>query len=327
MLRRIRRFFLPSRCRVRADRFLRSARQPGYPGRIRLEFTGRFSADSLCAGYPAPDTIPQTAWWIHVRGDEVACREGPVPAVVVYGRPERDGFRPEGSLYLGRRGSVPCYAGICGPESPAPEGWRFGRVRDLYCRVPDEELALSAYAVRMIAFDRDTRYCGRCGSLTRPHPAERAKLCPSCGKVTYPRLSPAIIVLIRQDDRILLARSPRFPDGMFGLVAGFVEPGENLEHALRREVKEETGLVVKNIRYFGSEPWPFPDSLMIGFTAEYAGGELVIDPREIEAAAWFDREHLPRIPDRISISRALIDRWIEEGAGGSSGSIAVPDRR
>jgi NAD+ diphosphatase len=99
---------------------------------------------------------------------------------------------------------------------------------------------------------------------------------------------------------------------MFGLVAGFVEPGENLEHALMREVKEETGISVKNIRYFGSEPWPFPDSLMVGFTADFAGGELVIDKNEIESAFWFDREHLPRIPEKLSISRTLIDWWVEQ---------------
>jgi len=175
--------------------------------------------------------------------------------------------------------------------------------------IPHEELAIAAFAARMTDFDRKTRFCGRCGKETRPLLAERAKQCSSCGLVTYPRLSPAIIVLVQRDNRILLARSPRFPPGMFGLIAGFVDPGENLEHALMREVKEETGIFVKNIRYFGSEPWPFPDSLMVGFVADYAGGEIAIDNKEIEDAAWFGRDTLPLLPSPMSISRALIEAW------------------
>lgn len=234
---------------------------------------------------------------------------------------------PGGHVYLGLRGSVPCYAALADKQTAIPEEWQFVRVRDLYTRIPDEELAIAAYAVRMIAYDRNTRFCGRCGTGTLPLPAERAKHCPACGLVTYPRLSPAIIVLIRRGDRILLARSSRFPAGLFGLIAGFVEPGENLEHALRREVLEETGITIENIRYFGSEPWPFPDSLMIGFIADYAGGELAVDPREIESASWFDKKHLPRIPEKLSISRALIDWWLEESAAGPSRSIRDRDRR
>lgn len=239
----------------------------------------------------------------------------------------QDNIPLECHVYLGRRGAIPCYAGIAGPELPVAGDWQFVRVRDLFCQVPDEELAIAAYAVRMIAYDRNTRFCGRCGNETLPLTTERAKKCPACGLVTYPRLSPAVIVLVQRDDRILLARSPRFPPGMFGLIAGFVEPGENLEHALKREVLEETGIAVDNIRYFGSEPWPFPDSLMAGFTADYAGGELVVDAGEIESAFWFDRQNLPRIPEKLSISRALIDWWIGKGAGDPSRLIPARDRR
>lgn len=263
--------------------------------------------------YPEPEKVPRTAWWVLVRGEDVALRPGTCPAVPVLGSPARDNISLQGRIYLGHRGNIPCYAGIVGPESPVPAGWQFVRVRDLFVMIPHEELAIAAFAARIIDYDRKTRFCGRCGKETRPLRAERGKQCTACGLVTYPRLSPAIIVLVQRDDRILLARSPRFPPGMFGLIAGFVEPGENLEHALLREVKEETGIFVKNIRYFGSEPWPFPDSLMVGFTADFAGGELVVDKNEIESAFWFDREHLPRIPEKLSISRTLIDWWIEKG--------------
>jgi NAD+ diphosphatase len=263
--------------------------------------------------YPEPEKIPHTAWWVLVRGEEVALRPGKCPSVVVLGNPARDKIPLQDHIYLGHRGAIPCYAGIPGPETPSPGNWQFVRVRDLFVMIPHEELAIAAFAVRMIDFDLKTRYCGRCGSKTRPLMTERAKQCGTCSLIAYPRLSPAVIVLVQRGDRILLARSPRFPPGMFGLIAGFVEPGENLEHALVREVQEETGIYVKNIRYFGSEPWPFPDSLMVGFTADFAGGELVIDKNEIESAFWFDREHLPRIPEKLSISRTLIDWWIEKG--------------
>jgi NAD+ diphosphatase len=227
--------------------------------------------------------------------------------------PAKDKISLQGCLYLGHRGKIPCYAGILGQAEPAPENWQFMRVRDLFVMIPPEELAIAAFAVRMAGFDRTTRFCSRCGEKTRPSADERARYCPSCSRVVYPRVSPAVIVLVRKGDQILLARSPRFPPGMYGLIAGFVEPAENLEHAIRREVLEETGIQVKNIRYFGSEPWPFPDSLMIGFIAEFAGGELAIDHHEIESAFWFDREHIPRIPEKLSITRALIDWWIEQG--------------
>ena len=281
--------------------------------RTVLAHMGKFSADSLRTVFPEPEKVPGTAWWVLVREEEVVLRPGPYPVVLVLGNPAKDNIPIRDHIYLGYRGAVPCYAGILGPESPAPGNWQFVRVRDLFVMIPHEELAIAAFAVRMIDFDRKTRFCGRCGGETRPLRTERAKQCSSCGLIAYPRLSPAIIVLVQRDDRVLLARSPRFPPGMFGLVAGFVEPGENLEHALMREVKEETGIAVKNICYFGSEPWPFPDSLMVGFTADFAGGELMVDKNEIESAFWFDREHLPRIPEKMSISRTLIDWWVEKG--------------
>jgi NAD+ diphosphatase len=215
-------------------------------------------------------------------------------------------------VYLGHLLATPCYAVECDQETPLAEGCCYSGVRELFGRVPDEELAIAALAVQIMDFDRTTQFCGRCGAKTRQLRTERAKFCSDCNLITYPRLSPAIIVLIEKEDRILLASSPHFPTGLHSVLAGFVEPGENLEQAVHREVFEEVGITVKNIRYFGSEPWPFPHSLMAGFVAEYAGGDITIDNREILSAGWFTRDTLPLIPSPLSISRALIDSWVEQ---------------
>jgi NAD+ diphosphatase len=201
----------------------------------------------------------------------------------------------------------------CPPGAELPGTTYHANVRELFGILPDEELAVAALAVRIVDFGRNTRFCGRCGGTMEQSRSERARSCPACHLTLYPRVSPAIIVLIRKGDEILLARSPRFPPGFHSVLAGFVESSENLEHAVAREVREEVGIGVTNIRYFGSEPWPFPDSLMLGFTADYAGGEIVVDNNEILSAGWFDRDHLPQIPAKMSIARALIDAWIAQG--------------
>ncbi len=143
---------------------------------------------------------------------------------------------------------------------------------------------------------------------------ERAKRCPRCGLTSYPRLSPAVIVLIRREaaegPEILLVRGQGFPERFYGLVAGFVEPGESLDEAVRRETVEEVGLTLTDIRYFGSQPWPFPHSLMIGFTAAWAGGEIRIDESELADARWCDPDDLPNLPSKLSIARRLIDDWL-----------------
>jgi NAD+ diphosphatase len=133
--------------------------------------------------------------------------------------------------------------------------------------------------------------------------------------IFYPRLSPAAIVLIRHGDKVLLARSPGFPPGMYSVLAGFVEPGESIEETIYREIREEVGVEVTNVRYFGSQPWPFPNSLMIGFTADYAGGELRKDPEEIEDAGWYSIDDLPVLPPKVSIARAMIDQFVAERGG------------
>lgn len=157
-----------------------------------------------------------------------------------------------------------------------------------------------------------SRFCGRCGTPTTRIEHERAMGCPACGLHVYPRISPAIITLVRKGDLALLASNAKFPGGFYSTLAGFAEIGESLEETLIREVKEEAGIDVGDVRYFGSQPWPFPNSLMIAFTAEWKAGAIAIDPRELSDAKWFSVDELPMIPPRLSIARRLIDAWIED---------------
>ena len=274
-----------------------------------------FSITTLTLQFPEPAIIPATGiLWVLVSDKGIAIRDGDIPQIY-YQATASPAFRVAGPVeYLGHRDTVPCYAAELPDEASLPEGRVITGVRNLYGRIPDEDVAIAAYAVRIIASAKASRFCGRCGTKTVPVLTERAKKCPACGLVVYPRISPAIIVRITRGEEILLARSPGFPAGMHSVIAGFVEPGETLEHAVHREVKEEVGISVKNLRYFASEPWPFPDSLMIAFEAKYAAGEIAIDNKEIISAGWFSRDSLPQIPARMSISRALIDRWVEHEA-------------
>ncbi len=237
-----------------------------------INHKAKFSAAFLRSRYPEPDPVPGNADWVFVKEQGVYLLSGNPPALFFSGGPENNHPDVHNTQYLGHRGSIACYAGEVSPGPELPGCTYYPDVRDLFGILSDEELAVAALAVRLIGFDRTTRFCGRCGSGTRRSRKERAKICDNCGLVAYPRISPAIIVLVRRGDTILLARSPRFPPGLHSIIAGFVEPGETLEEAIPREVREETGIEITNIRYFGSEPWPFPGSLMIGFTADYAGG-------------------------------------------------------
>lgn len=217
--------------------------------------------------------------------------------------------------YVDRPEPIHCFTAEVAAETAAPAGMAFLGLRSLFGRLADEQLWLGGRAVQIIDWDRTHKYCSRCGAENALMPAERAKRCPACGLVTYPRLSPAVIVRVtRQGERgseILLARGPRHPPGFYSVLAGFVEPGETLETAVHREIREEVGLTVKNVCYFGSQPWPFPNSLMIAYTAEYAGGELRLEEEEIEDAQWFTADTLPGIPPAMSISRSLIDDFVE----------------
>lgn len=217
------------------------------------------------------------------------------------------------SQYLGVLEGQHCFACEMEHDAVLPEGMRFSGLRALFGTLDDSLFALAGRAFQIVDWDRSHQFCGRCGTPTQLKAKERARECPSCRQVHYPRIAPAIMALVRRGSEFLLARSPHFAPGMYSALAGFVEPGETLEQTLVREVREEVGIAVSNVRYFASQPWPFPHSLMIAFNADYAGGEITPDPAEIEAADWFSPERPPQVlPGKISISRRLIDATLRE---------------
>ena len=215
-------------------------------------------------------------------------------------------------LYLGIIGTIPCYSVDLDPGTEAPDGFYLIDLRDLFDHVDVDLFTAAGHAFQIVHWDRMHQYCGKCGAPAEHASSERAKICPECNAVYYPKISPAVIVAVRKGNKLLLARNKKRKQGFFSVLAGFVEPGETLEECVSREVREETGVEIKNIKYFASQPWPFPNALMIGFTADYASGEIQADNDEIADAAWFAPDNLPPIPGRVSIARKLIDAFLDE---------------
>jgi NAD+ diphosphatase len=213
--------------------------------------------------------------------------------------------------YLGTLEGKPCYSAEISPDVAAPAGMSFRDLRSTFTILGEDLWLLAGRALQIVNWDQTHQYCGRCGHKTETLAEERAKRCPVCGFLSYPRLSPAVITAVFKDGKILLSHNVAFPGKWYSIGAGFVEPGETLEECVRREIKEEVGIEIKNIKYFASQPWPFPNSLMLGFTADWAGGDLVPDGKEISDAGWFTADNMPEVPPKISIAREIIDWYLE----------------
>ena len=209
--------------------------------------------------------------------------------------------------FIGVLGAHPCWSAELATDADAPAGLVFRDLRWLFGTLPPELHQIAGRAVQIMEWDRSHQFCGACGAPTRAAENERARLCERCGLAHYPRLAPSMIVAVERDGALLLARAPHFPRGIFSVLAGFVEPGESVEDTVAREVREETAIEVEDVRYFGSQPWPYPHSLMLGFQARWAGGEIQVDGREIEDAGWFRASAMPpTFPGNVSISQWLI---------------------
>ena len=271
---------------------------------------------TFIAGIKPPKSRTGAAWWWVFRENALLVQETDtgttlphIEDVAVFG------MTPLRTQYLGTLDGEHCFAAEVDKATEPPEGRRFEGLRALYRRLPDDLFFLAGRAVQIIAWDRTHQYCGHCGTRTIYHKVDRATECPNCGLVNYPRIAPAVIVAVERGDELLLARNANFPTAFFSVLAGFVEAGESLEETVRRELREEVSIEVKDIRYFGSQSWPFPNSLMVGFTAHYASGEICVDTNEVAEAAWFRYDTLPRVPPGLSIARKLIDAFIEKHGG------------
>lgn len=201
----------------------------------------------------------------------------------------------------------------CRIEQPllGNERYEMCGLRQSYYKLSHEDYLKAGKCHELLYWDQNTKFCGVCGGPMR-FDTDISKKCEHCGKEVWPQLATAVIVLVRKDKEVLLVHAKNFRTDFYGLVAGFVETGETLEEAVHREVMEETGLHIKNLKYFTSQPWPYPCGLMVGFIADYDGGKIHLQRSELSKGSWFDKDHLPQIPEKLSIARQLIDHWLEE---------------
>lgn len=257
-----------------------------------------------------PSTRPEQALWCAFVGGKVLVmplgNELALPAL----RGDELGRAAREAHFLGSLDGLPCYAARLHPEQDLPAGTQLIGLRDLFLNGDPFTAGVAGRGFQILEWERSHRYCGTCGEPTTAHAQDRARECKPCRQIYYPRISPVVMALVTRGRELLLTRKPGYAAGRYTVVAGFVESGETLEHALMREVEEETGVKAQAPRYFGSQPWPFPNSLVMAFSLEYVSGEVRPDPSELEDARWFDVDALPDLPEPVHISRQLIDDTI-----------------
>ncbi len=256
--------------------------------------------------------------FVPVWGDKCLASGEPFHTILLDRHDVSDHMLDQEIIFLGKFRDKPAFAfGIDdSTEAPYQKIGEFHDLRYLGSVLPADEANLVAHARALVLWHRMQKYCGRCGSPSRAESGGNSRICvdPDCASVLFPRVDPAIIVLVRRPDRCLLGRQPSWPQGRYSTIAGFVEPGESLEDAVRREVSEEANILVENIEYHSSQPWPFPSALMLGFTAEALSEDIQLNDGELEDAQWFARKQLrsgfPKLPYRLSIARRLVDDWL-----------------
>ena len=274
------------------------------------------SRESIYKRY-VPSVMPQqgnddyTYWFVFSQGKMLINLNNLEKRIPYAKNLEELNILPIRRQYLGTLKGHRSYSVEADPKIKEPEGMAFRDLRSLYGILDEDIFLLAGKASQIVNWDQTHQYCGRCGIQTETVQGENAKICPECGFISYTRISPAIITAILKDNEILMAHGRNFPKNRYSLIAGFVEPGETLEECVKREVMEEVGIKIRNIKYFGSQPWPFPNSLMIGFISEYESGEICVDGDEITDAKWFSVENLPELPSKISIGREMIDWYIK----------------
>lgn len=250
-----------------------------------------------------------SAIWLIYKDEEILfIKDRDFPPILTQNEFNQFNLKIKNQFYLGKINNQHCYVAEISDDQDEQLHVEFKSLKLSFELFNEEELYfLCSKAKQVLNWNRTHQFCGRCGKKTDYHATERARYCENCNAFYYPQISPVVMVAITRGSKILLARSPHFTAKLFSVLAGFVEPGESLEQTVHREVMEEVAIKIKNLKYYGSQPWPFPSNLMIGFTAEYDSGEIQIDGIEIEAADWFDFDKLPLLSKRYSLSRQLID--------------------
>jgi NAD+ diphosphatase len=267
-------------------------------------------------GFDPSSSPDQAAAAFVFAGGQMLVHPAPRIRVPLLYEVEACGAIAAGPFDVGRPGERAAVA-LSLSAAPTCPGFELKGLRELFGLLPEEDMAVAARAFQTLEWSAAHAFCSRCGSPTDYSEIELARTCPSCGATYFPRITPAVITLVRRGPEILLARGVRFGPRFYSLIAGFVEPGETLEQAVRRELLEEVGIEVRDIEYFGSQSWPFPSQLMVGFTAEYESGELRINEAELTDARWFRLDNLPDgidIPNTFSISGRLIRSVIKGGS-------------
>lgn len=258
---------------------------------------------------------PSPSFWFYFRDEKLLTLPSSEKVTIYTKSPEQLNAQQKFSQYLGNYGGTDCFVAEPNDSFEPPGPLQFASLRSLFGRIDEDLFTLAGRAIQVLHWHKEHQFCGKCGTAMINRESELAMICPNCHFISYPRLSPAVIMSVVRGDQILLARSPRFTKGMYSTLAGFVEPGETLEEAVKREVREEVNVSVKNVQYIASQPWPFPHSIMIGFSADYKSGTIKVDGNEIEDAAWFSKHDLPPLPSKITIARLLIDNFTKSVAG------------
>jgi len=265
---------------------------------------------SFVPSHRAPDDPGESPLCFAFRGRELLVTPaGKLPSVEEI---DAHGLEAVRRQYLGSLSGTHCYSLELDDKLAPPGAFEFRDLRMLFGKLDAEHHAVAGRAVQIVEWDRTHQYCGACGEKTVLAELDRSRSCPSCEIPMYPRLAPSMITAVEKDGHILLGRSPHFPPGIYSVLAGFVEPGESVEDAVIREVYEETRIVVGDVKYFGSQPWPYPNSLMLGYTAKYVSGEIDTTEDELEDAKWCHPDDMPTtFPGNISISQWLLNDFLE----------------
>jgi NAD+ diphosphatase len=264
----------------------------------------------------APQGDARSAAWLYFRGTDVWLDAGgsATGGGALHESPHALSLSPTRSLFVGTLDDRPCFAAEV--EAGVLPDAAFVPLRSALMTLGPDHLGVLSAAAELLHFEQTHRFCGRCAGSLVDSAADRGKRCPACRVDFYPRIAPAVIVLVHDGPRLLLTHVGNRP--FWALVAGFLEPGETLEQCAAREVREETGIAVDDLRYFGSQPWPFPSQVMVGFIARHAGGEIAVDRKELDEAGWFPVDALPPVPPPLSIARRMIDALVAEMKGGEA---------